>query len=267
MRALGVGSVDYALTLGVKVVVAGFAIAVVELMMSLIFNLGNMTASLWASLGSGLVIYIVAGWLYPGKTVFALGFSLGVGFLAFAGVAAGIHGVSAGDSLQPILVAFLPLALGSLVAGHIVEIIGQIIAWAFTSPPETPFTLSRLKRLKLLTDDERQQQKAIFRLYAKDFMAFIVVAPVSGCSAAIAAVQRAPSVIVALLLIVAIAASAFMIRIVLRFEKRESALRDQVLARLADEGRFSVATVNVTYAVGWELDGKFYPIEDPLTKS
>lgn len=265
IHAQGVSDWEYALTMGVKVIMAGVLIAVIEMMMAIIFQAGNLQYSLSASVGGGLLLYVLADWLYHDQPAFTITFVVSMGMIGVGAAAAGLHGITSQVSLAPIFNAFAPLMFGLLFAMYLLEGIARVMMSAFrpSEHKELP-TLGKMRRMGLLMAEEIAEGNAIKKLFNRPvLMAVALMCIGSGIALfSLLGLKIAPLSLFGG--VVAIAGWISALVMIGMEERKRNQLQQAVIERLKRENKLLMVTSTVTTFTGWELQGKHYEAEHEL---
>lgn len=230
MRKDGGDPVDYALALAGRTLVAGFAFALVQLLGAIVFIV-YPPYGIYVGLCEGLVLFVLAGYLYPGKWEFMLGIILGLFPASIATTDAIFKGIPVLDALSLSLVLELTqFGLVTLTAacgvGWLVPALGRELNRRFPEKPKPaprPGSLAYYIANKQLTPEEDTARLIWYLVFGVCVLAGLITMIVGGFGIFI---WGMPSLGLVMIGILVVTLSGYVVG------KRLFALRERVRARL-----------------------------------
>ena len=161
-RLLGANDITEAdiTVLALKVLVVGGGAALLQCMFYIIYSLQNPIYTGMAQVGYGLLIYVLARFIYK-SLAFALALIIELGALLPVAFVTGALGVDPRLVLQA-MPTFFTTIFGVLIAVEIIETVFHAIARAFYEKPgPEKLSVRQMRKRNLLTPEERAHRKTV----------------------------------------------------------------------------------------------------------
>jgi hypothetical protein len=130
IRQSGISTVDYALDLGGRTLMAGMAIALVQLLAGALFMF-DYRLGVYGGLAIGLSLFVAAGYIYPGKLEFLFGM-MALSPIAMNACFAGLFGIAMEVSLR-VMLPFVTWAIACTACISGISTFLRFVASAFNS--------------------------------------------------------------------------------------------------------------------------------------